>query len=262
MDQLHEKAVRDEHGKKIGKMKKTHDKNNWPWKGKSLASGEYYFGSKKGIRKALQGDALAMPMRESAIQAFIKKYIYDNKNKPDKNGITPKQMKKWQLQQKQMAQGVREAARWPAPNTRWRHELDIQSGKRKPVSWNPPEVQAKAAKFKKEQKQFDSAKREIKRLKANNEETVNPGRPLAEIIGHRGEYIAPRYRMYQNPDKTVSVHRREMDLKGTKSIGTGKDEKEAKHIAKADFAKDWKSFPGKIKLKGPKGSKIKMFEGK
>ena len=200
MDQLHEKAVRDEHGKKIGKMKKTHDKNNWPWKGKSLASGEYYFGSKKGIRKALQGDALAMPMRESAIQAFIKKYIYDNKNKPDKNGITPKQMKKWQLQQKQMAQGVREE--------------------------------------------------------------INPGRPLAEIVGHRGEYIAPRYRMYQNPDKTVSVHRREMDLKGTKSIGTGKDEKEAKHIAKADFAKDWKSFPGKLKLKGPKGSKIKMFEGK
>jgi len=44
-------------------------------------------------------------------------------------------------------------------------ETQLDEAKKKPVSWNPPEVQAKAAKFKKEQRMFDKAKREINRLK-------------------------------------------------------------------------------------------------
>lgn len=83
---------------------------------------------------------------------------------------------------------------------------------------------------------------------------------INEIISNSGKYISPRYRMYQYPDKSVDVHRREMDLRGTKSIGRAKDVDAAKHMAKADFAKDFKSFPGKLKVK--KGTKFKIFEGK
>lgn len=48
-------------------------------------------------------------------------------------------------------------------------KLGLKEAK-KAISWNPPEVQAKYAKEKKEQKMFDRARREINRLKKRNEE--------------------------------------------------------------------------------------------
>jgi len=44
-------------------------------------------------------------------------------------------------------------------------EIIDETTKKKAISWNPPEVQAKAAKFKREQRMFDAGKREINRLK-------------------------------------------------------------------------------------------------